>query len=57
MEQLDLFGNPVVKKNNLREMFGENPFSILDAKSGIWQNRKFYVCTGGKDEKNKNWDS
>ena len=40
MEQLDLFGNPVVKKNNLREMFGENPFSILDAKSGIWQNRK-----------------
>ena len=40
MEQFDLFGNPVVKKNNLREMFGENPFSILDAKSGIWQNRK-----------------
>lgn len=40
MEQFDLFGNPVVKKNDLKEMFGENPFSILDAKSGSWQNRK-----------------
>ena len=29
MEQFDLFGNPVVKKNNLREMFGENPFQFL----------------------------
>ena len=40
MEQFDLFGNPVVKKNNLREMFGENPFLFFFAKYGIWQNRK-----------------
>lgn len=40
MEEFDLFGNPIVKKNDLKEMFGENPFSILDAKSGSWQNRK-----------------
>lgn len=40
MESLDLFGNPIQKKNELREMFGENPFSILDTKSGSWQNRK-----------------
>lgn len=40
MVQLDLFGNPIQKKNELKEMFGENPFSILDAKSGLWQNRK-----------------
>ena len=37
---LDLFGNPITPKNELREMFGENPFSILDAKSGRWQARK-----------------
>lgn len=40
MGEFDLFGNPIVKKNDLKEMFGENPFSILDAKSGSWQNRK-----------------
>lgn len=40
MERLDLWGNPIQEKNDLREMFGENPFSILDAKSGSWQNRK-----------------
>lgn len=40
MENLDLFGNPITPKNELREMFGENPFSILDAKSGRWQARK-----------------
>jgi DNA modification methylase len=40
MENLDLFGNPIAKKNDLKEMFGENPFSILDAKSGSWRNRK-----------------
>ena len=36
----DLFGNPIEEKNNLREMFGENPFSILDTKSRQWQARK-----------------
>lgn len=37
---LDLFGEPIEKKNELKEMFGENPFSILDTKSGLWQARK-----------------
>lgn len=36
----DLFGEPIEKKNELKEMFGENPFSILDTKSGLWQARK-----------------
>lgn len=40
MKEFDLFGNEIVKKNDLREMFSENPFSILDAKSGKWQSRK-----------------
>ena len=40
MENLDLFGNLIAKKNDLKEMFGENPFSILDSKSGSWQSRK-----------------
>lgn len=37
---VNLFGEVVQEKNNLKEMFGENPFSILDAKSGLWQQRK-----------------
>lgn len=37
---LDLFGNQITPKNELRAMFGENPFSILDSKSGRWQARK-----------------
>ena len=40
MVDLDLFGNPIEKRNELKEMFGENPFTILDAKSGTWQARK-----------------
>lgn len=40
MNQLDLFGNIIEEKKDLREIFGENPFSILDAKSGNWQKRK-----------------
>lgn len=40
MVDLDLFGNPIEKRNELKEMFGENPFTILDAKSGSWQARK-----------------
>ena len=39
-EGFDLFGEPIEKKNELKEMFGENPFSILDTKSGLWQARK-----------------
>lgn len=33
MESLDLFGNPIQKKNELREMFGENPFQYLTQKA------------------------
>lgn len=39
-EFINLFGEVVQEKNNLKEMFGENPFSILDTKSGTWQARK-----------------
>ena len=40
---LDLFGEQIEKKNELKEMFGENPFSILDTKSGLWQAHS-YKC-------------
>lgn len=35
-----MFGNEVSAKTDLKLIFGENPFSILDAKSGSWQARK-----------------
>lgn len=35
-----MFGNEVSQKTDLKLVFGENPFTILDAKSGSWQNRK-----------------
>lgn len=38
--ELDLFGNEIIKDVILKDEFLENPFSILDAKSGSWQNRK-----------------
>ena len=37
---VDLFGNVITPKAELKTMFGENPFSILDAKTGSWQARK-----------------
>lgn len=40
MQELDLFGNPVIKKGDLRQEFGTNPFTILDTKDGLWQARK-----------------
>ena len=41
--QINLFGeSESPKAKNLIERFGENPFSILDTKSGRWQNRKRY---------------
>ena len=40
MEETDLFGNPIVKDVLLRDKFLEPPFSVLDTKSGNWQNRK-----------------
>lgn len=40
MEELDLFGNPIIKDVILREQFIEPPFSVLDTKTGNWQRRK-----------------
>ena len=39
-QQVDLFGNVVVKDPLLRDKFIEPPFSVLDTKSGSWQKRK-----------------
>lgn len=36
----DLFGEKVEQNAILREVFLENPFSVLDTKGGGWQNRK-----------------
>lgn len=36
----DLFGQEVVKDVFLRDKFMEPPFTVLDAKNKIWQNRK-----------------
>ena len=36
----DLFGNPIIEKNELKSKFIVPPFSILDMASGDWQNRK-----------------
>lgn len=51
----DLFGNPIIEKGDLKEIFGENPFSILDAKSGNWQKRKKkWINLGIKSEVGRN---
>lgn len=39
-QELDLFGNPIEKRGDLKKEFGANPFSILDTKDGLWQARK-----------------
>lgn len=39
-QKYDLFGNPIIEDVLLRDKFIEPPFSILDTKSGNWQNRK-----------------
>ena len=39
-QQVDLFGNPIETKGDLKKEFGANPFSILDTKDGLWQARK-----------------
>lgn len=38
--EYDLFGQPIIKDEILRDKFIEPPFSILDTKSGNWQKRK-----------------
>ena len=40
MTDFDLFGNPILKKENLFDKFLIPPFSILDTASGDWQKRK-----------------
>lgn len=40
IQQVDLFGNPIEIKGDLKKEFGANPFSILDTKDGLWQARK-----------------
>lgn len=39
-EQVDLFGYVAPKDGKLREKFIEPPFSVLDTKTGSWQERK-----------------
>ena len=39
-QKVDLFGEPIIEDVLLRDKFIEPPFSILDTKSGSWQNRK-----------------
>lgn len=49
--EVDLFGNEIVKDELLRDKFIEPPFSILDTKSGNWQNRKrLWISKGLKSE-------
>lgn len=38
--EFDLFGNKIEKDIILRDRFIEPPFSVLDTKSGMWQDRK-----------------
>lgn len=40
MEDKDLFGQTIEKNVLLRDKFIEPPFSVLDTKTGTWQNRK-----------------
>lgn len=39
-QSLDLFGNPIETKGDLKKEFGANPFTILDTRDGLWQARK-----------------
>ena len=38
--QIDLWGNPVTKKYELRDKYIEPPFSVLDTRQGTWLNRR-----------------
>ena len=38
--EVDLFGDPIIQDELLRDKFIEPPFSVLDTKSGSWQTRK-----------------
>ena len=38
--QVDLWGNEVTKKYELRDSYIEPPFSVMDTKQGTWQRRR-----------------
>ena len=38
--QVDLFGNEVTKKFELRDKYIEPPFSVFDTKQGTWQRQR-----------------
>jgi len=38
--QVDLWGNEVTKKYELRDNYIEPPFSVMDTKQGRWQQRR-----------------
>ena len=38
--QIDLWGNEVTKKYELRDSYIEPPFSVMDTKQGTWQRRR-----------------
>ena len=53
----DLFGEPITRKTNgpVAEKFGFPPFSVLDARSGEWQDRKrAWASVGIKGEVGRN---
>jgi len=48
---LDLFGQEIIEDVLLRDKFMEPPFSVLDTKTGSWQNRKRnWIIRGIKSE-------
>ena len=48
---LDLFGNVINEKRTLRDRFIVPPFSVLDARSGYWSEKKaFWLSLGIKSE-------
>ncbi len=40
MQEIDLFGNEIIGKTSLRDIWTEPPFTRLDATGGNWQKRK-----------------
>lgn len=55
MSDFNLFGEEVLKDIVLKDEFLENPFTILDAKSGKWQARKKkWIAKGIKSEVGRN---
>ncbi len=51
IQQIDLFGNPIIQDELLRDRFIEPPFSVLDTKGGNWQRRKrLWISKGIRSE-------